>query len=86
MQYPDSCSKRVIVGFVDNKAFNGENWTRNLKNYRRNFFSLYADGMQIPNRPLQPNFSKDEPLYVEAYGITHYSRESAFTFWMRVIL
>jgi len=23
--------------------------------------------MQIPSRPLQPNFSKDEPLYVEAY-------------------
>ncbi|XP_018359042.1 PREDICTED: uncharacterized protein F54H12.2-like [Trachymyrmex cornetzi] len=31
---------------------------------RINFFSLYADGMQIPSRPLQ---SKDEPLYVEAY-------------------
>jgi len=24
-------------------------------------------GMQIPSRPLQPNFSKDDPLYVEAY-------------------
>jgi len=32
-----------------------------------NFFLLYADGMQIPSRPLQPNFSRDEPLYVEAY-------------------
>ncbi|KYN17311.1 Uncharacterized protein F54H12.2 [Trachymyrmex cornetzi] len=28
---------------------------------------LYADGIQIPSRSLQPNFSKDEPLYVEAY-------------------
>ena len=23
--------------------------------------------MQIPSRPIQPNFSKNEPLYVEAY-------------------
>ncbi|KYN09168.1 hypothetical protein ALC57_18723 [Trachymyrmex cornetzi] len=35
--------------------------------YILNFFSLYIDGMQIPSRPLQPNFSKDEPLYVETY-------------------
>ncbi|XP_071579482.1 uncharacterized protein F54H12.2-like [Temnothorax nylanderi] len=38
--------KRIIVGFVDNRAFNGD---RKL------------------NPPLQPSFSKDEPLYVEAY-------------------
>ncbi|XP_018368251.1 PREDICTED: uncharacterized protein F54H12.2-like [Trachymyrmex cornetzi] len=49
--------KRIIIGFVDNKAFNE----------LQNFFSLYADGMQIPSRPLQPNFSKDVPLYVKAY-------------------
>ncbi|XP_071580632.1 uncharacterized protein F54H12.2-like [Temnothorax nylanderi] len=38
--------KRIIVGFVDNRAFNGD---RKL------------------NPPLQPSFSRDEPLYVEAY-------------------
>ncbi|XP_071579508.1 uncharacterized protein F54H12.2-like [Temnothorax nylanderi] len=38
--------KRIIVGFVDNRAFNGD---RKL------------------NPLLQPSFSKDEPLYVEAY-------------------
>jgi len=61
--------KRIIVGFVDNKAFNGDRKLNpfNFKNYGINFFSLYADGMQIPSRPLQPNFSRDEPLYVEAY-------------------
>jgi len=32
----------------------------------KNFFSLFADDMQIP-RPIQSNFSKDESLYVEAY-------------------
>ncbi|XP_011633971.1 uncharacterized protein F54H12.2-like [Pogonomyrmex barbatus] len=62
--------KRVIVGFVDNKAFNGNRKLNpfNFKNYGINFFSLYADGVQIPSRPLQSNFSKDHPLYVEAYN------------------
>ncbi|KYN16529.1 Transmembrane protein 26 [Trachymyrmex cornetzi] len=48
--------KRIIVGFVDNKAFNGDRKLNpfNFKNYRINFFSLYL-------------FSKDEPLFVEAY-------------------
>lgn len=61
--------KRVIVGFVDNKAFNGDRKLNpfNFKNYNINFFSLYADGVQIPSRPLQPSFSNEEPLYVEAY-------------------
>jgi len=39
----------------------------NLKNYSINFFSLYTDDMQIPSRLLQPNFSKDESLYIDAY-------------------
>ncbi|XP_011630926.1 uncharacterized protein F54H12.2-like [Pogonomyrmex barbatus] len=62
--------KRVIVGFVDNKAFNGDRKLNpfNFKNYGINFFSLYANGMQIPSRPLQPNFSKDESLYIKAYN------------------
>ncbi|XP_011629840.1 uncharacterized protein F54H12.2-like [Pogonomyrmex barbatus] len=62
--------KRIIVGFVDNKAFNGDRKLNpfNFKNCCINFFSLYADGVQIPSRPLQPNFSKDHPFYVEAYN------------------
>jgi len=61
--------KRIIIGFVDNKSFNGDRTLNpfNFKNYNINFFSLYADGMQIPNRPLQPNVLRDEPLYVEIY-------------------
>ncbi|XP_070170429.1 uncharacterized protein F54H12.2-like [Polyergus mexicanus] len=61
--------KRIIVGFVNNKAFNGDRKLNpfNFKNYGINFFSLYVDGMQIPSRPLQPIFSPEEPLYVEAY-------------------
>lgn len=61
--------KRVIVGFVSNKAFNGDRKLNpfNFKNYGINFFSLYVDGTQIPSRPLQPAFSVEEPLYIEAY-------------------
>ncbi|KAL6417001.1 hypothetical protein ACFW04_014712 [Cataglyphis niger] len=61
--------KRIIVGFVNNKAFNGDRKLNpfNFKNYGINFFSLYVDGMQIPSRALQPAFSAEESLYVEAY-------------------
>lgn len=61
--------KRIIVGFVNNKAFNGDKKLNpfNFKNYGINFFSLYVDGTQIPSRPLQPVFSSEESLYVEAY-------------------
>ncbi|XP_018355592.1 PREDICTED: uncharacterized protein F54H12.2-like [Trachymyrmex septentrionalis] len=62
-------SKQIIVGFVDSEAFNGDRKLNpfNFKNNRINFFSLYADDMQIPNRLIQPNFSKNEPLYFETY-------------------
>ncbi|XP_072766276.1 uncharacterized protein F54H12.2-like [Anoplolepis gracilipes] len=61
--------KRIIVSFVNNKAFNGDRKLNpfNFKNWGINFFSLYVDGMQIPSKPLQPIFSVEKPLYVEAY-------------------
>lgn len=61
--------KRIIVGFVDNKAFNGNRKLNpfNFKNYGINFFSLYVDGMQVPSRLLQPSFANGAELYVEAY-------------------
>jgi len=61
--------KRIIVGFVSNKAFNGDRKLDpfNFKNHGINYFSLYVDGTQIPSRPLQPVFSKEDPLYIEAY-------------------
>jgi len=39
--------------------------------------------MQIPSRPLQPNFSKEEPLYVEAY---HTLFSGTGIYFLRVIL
>ncbi|XP_072756028.1 uncharacterized protein F54H12.2-like [Anoplolepis gracilipes] len=56
--------KRIIVGFVNNKAFNGDRKLNpfNFKNWGINFFWMYVDGMQIPSRPLQPVFSVEEAL------------------------
>ncbi|XP_025159939.1 uncharacterized protein F54H12.2-like [Harpegnathos saltator] len=61
--------KRIIVGFVDNKAFNGARHLNpfNFQHYGINCFSLYVDGTQIPSRPLQLKFSGNEILYAEAY-------------------
>lgn len=60
--------KRMIIGFVDNRAFNGDKARNpfNFQHFNINFLSLYVDGAQVPSKPLQPNFTKDK-LYVDAY-------------------
>ncbi|XP_031353789.1 uncharacterized protein F54H12.2-like [Photinus pyralis] len=60
--------KRCIIGFVSNKAFNGDYASNpfNFQNYKINYMSLYIDGQQIPSKPLQPDFTR-EGLYVRAY-------------------
>lgn len=60
--------KRIIIGFVDNKAFNGDRSLNpfNFQNYGINYLSLYADGVQIPSKPLQPDFTS-KGHYVDAY-------------------
>ena len=59
--------ERIIVGFVENKAFNGEiNMDPfNFKNLKIHFLCLYIDGVQVSSEPLQPNFT--EGLYVDLY-------------------
>lgn len=61
--------KRILLGFLDNKSWNGDRQLNpfNFQNYSINFLSLYVDGVQVPSKPLQPNFSKKSPQYVEAY-------------------
>ncbi|XP_011145856.2 uncharacterized protein F54H12.2-like [Harpegnathos saltator] len=61
--------KRIIVSFVDNKAFNGARYLNpfNFQHYGINFFSLYVDGAQIPSILLQHKFSGNEMFYAEAY-------------------
>ena len=50
--------KRVVIGFVDNDAYNGV-IGKNPFNFKHNinFIALYKDGEQIPSRPLQRDFS-----------------------------
>jgi hypothetical protein len=77
--------KRIVVGFVTNKAFNGHYGSNpfNFEHFNMNFFALYADGVQIPSKPLQPDFAAGNPLFVNLYqtlfsgtGI-HFSNEGS---------
>lgn len=59
--------KRIILGFVDNRAYNGNKALNpfNFGHYNVNYLSLYIDGIQIPSKPLQPNYEVGE--YVNSY-------------------
>ena len=61
--------KRLIIGFVENKAFNGDRKKNpfNFQHFGLNYLSLHVDGHQIPNRPLQPNFEGNNATYVDSY-------------------
>ena len=57
---------RVVVGLVDNRAFNGhlENKPFNFKHYNLSEISLYLDGhQQFALKPIQPDY-KDEGLFI----------------------
>ena len=59
--------QRVIICFVNNKAYNGDRLLNpfNFEHFNLDFLCLYVNGVQVPSRPLQPNFSSN--LYVDAY-------------------
>ena len=56
--------KRLVVGMVENAAFNGsfQKNAYNFRHYDLNFLALYADGQQIPAKPLQPNFDRNKAV------------------------
>ncbi len=59
--------KRIVLGIVDNRAFNGD-LTLNpfeFKHCDLNFLSLHLDGSQVPWAPLKPSYAKDN--YIRAY-------------------
>lgn len=59
--------RRVVVGLVSNKGFNG-NTTANpfqFQHYDLSKLSLSLDGTQFPNTPLSPNFGEDK--YLRSY-------------------
>lgn len=60
--------KRIIIGFVDNKAYNGDKAMNpfNFKHFNINYLCLCVDGTQVPAKPLQPDFKTSE-MYVDAY-------------------
>ncbi|XP_066566331.1 uncharacterized protein F54H12.2-like [Amia ocellicauda] len=56
--------KIIVIGFVDNASFSGD-VTQNPFNFKHcdiNFLALYADGEQIPTKPLQPNFANNNSV------------------------
>lgn len=61
--------KRIILGFVKNRAFNGNRQLNpyNFEHFSTNFLSLYVDGMQIPSRPLQPRFTGENKTYIDSF-------------------
>lgn len=76
--------KRVVLGFVTNKAFNGT-FHMNPFNFRHqdiNFLALYVDGQQVPAKPLQPDFSNGKFMrsYLTLYNGTgqYYKNEGNY--------
>jgi hypothetical protein len=59
--------KRVIIGFVPDEALHGAPQLNpfDFRHYNIDFLSLYMQGVQIPRRPLQPNF--EQRLYASSY-------------------
>lgn len=59
--------RRLVVGLVSNKAFNGSTDANpfEFKNYGVNYLALYVDGVQFPTKPLTPSFSDDQ--YLRSY-------------------
>ena len=54
--------KRIVIGMVDNAAYNGDIGKNpyHFRHYNLNFLALYMDGQQIPAKPLQPNFEENK--------------------------
>ncbi|GIY50384.1 uncharacterized protein F54H12.2 [Caerostris darwini] len=64
--------KRIIVGYVDNDAFQGtfEKSPFDFKHYHMNFIGIYVDGQPKPHAPLELNFDKND--YIKGYH-SHFS-------------
>ena len=58
---------RLVIGCVDNDAFNGSYGKNpyNFKHYNLNKLKVYLDGQQQSIRPLEPDFAHDQ--YISAY-------------------
>ena len=56
--------RRIILGFVTNRAFNGhgQNNPFNFQNLRLNYLTVNTDNQQFPSQPLQPNYANEETV------------------------
>ena len=59
--------KRIVLGLVDNRAFNGDISLNpyNIQHCNLNYLSVHLDGQQVPWAPLQPSFSGSS--YIRAF-------------------
>ena len=60
--------KRLVIGMIDNKAFNGDK-TKNPYNFQHfdaDYLALHVDGKQVPSKPLTPDF--DHGLCTRSYA------------------
>lgn len=59
--------KRCIIGIVESAAFNGSLRLNpyNFEHFNMNYLSLYLDSIQIPSKPLTPNFKTNQ--YTRSY-------------------
>ena len=77
--------KRRIIGFVDNKAFNGNHKLNpyNFQHFSINYLPFYVDGVQIPSKSLQPCFIGENQVPIDV--IIRSSLAQAYTFSTRVV-
>ena len=55
---------RIVLGLVENTAFSGvaDKTPFNFQHYDIDFLALYVDGVQIPSKPLQPDFAGENHM------------------------
>lgn len=60
--------QRIVIGFVDNRSFNGDYQRNgfNFQHFNLNYLSLMVDGHPIPSQPLTPDFPNG--LYMESFN------------------
>ena len=65
---------RLVFGLVDNNSFNGviQKSPFNFKHNHLSSLTLYRDGVQIPSKPLTPDFTNDRFIrsYVRLFSQT----------------
>ena len=64
--------RRIVVGFVGNKGFNGSSKLNpfNFRHYRLDYLMFNTDTQQFPSQPLKPDFANKETVreFYEMYS------------------